>query len=128
MMVLANWAVMNSGTVKEAYILLLAMNFCGALTLLLSSGVVDKMVKLRQAIFVLFLFVLIATPVWLTFLNTLRSSWTVYDTGGVFQLQPSLLIGLFDDIFYRQFNACVLHLHPSAHLLFLSARVWVCFN
>jgi len=128
MMVLANWAVMNSGTVKEAYIVLLAMNFCGALTLLLSSGVVDKMVKLRQAVFVLFLFVLIATPVWLTFLNTLKNSWTVYDTGGVFQLQPGLLIGLFDDIFYRQFNADELHLDPSANFLVLVAVLWFCFS
>src|SRR5947207_920906 len=128
MIVLANWAVMNSGTVKEAYILLLAMNFCGALTLLLSSGVVDKMVKLRQAVFVLFLFVLIATPVWLTFLNTLKSSWTIYDTGGVFQLQPSLFIGLFDDIFYQQFNVDENHLNPSANFLILVAVLWFCFS
>src|ERR1043165_541704 len=36
-MVIANWTVMNSGTVKEAYVLLLAMNFCGCLTLLFSA-------------------------------------------------------------------------------------------
>ena len=49
LMVLANWTVMNSGTVKEAYILLLAMNLCGALTLLLSAAVTNRILKLWQA-------------------------------------------------------------------------------
>jgi hypothetical protein len=126
-MVLANWTVLNSGTVKEAYILLLAMNLCGALTLVFSRDVTDKTTKLSQATGALLLFALIATPVWLTFLQTLRSSWTAYDTGGVFQLQPGLLIGLFDDIFYRQFNADELHLDPSANFLVLAAVLWFCF-
>ena len=103
------------------------MNLCGALTLLFSREVTNKAAKLSQAIGVLLLFVLIATPVWLIFLQTLRSSWTVYDTGGVFQLQPGLLIGLFDDIFYRQFNAEELHLDPSANFLVLAAVLWFCF-
>lgn len=127
LMVLANWTVLNSGTVKEAYILLLGMNLCGALTLLFTREVTQKVAKLGQACGVLLLFVLIATPVWLTFLQTLRSSWTVYDTGGVFQLQPGLFIGLFDDIFYRQFNAEELHLDPSTNFLILAAVLWFCF-
>jgi hypothetical protein len=126
MMVLTNWSVMCSGTVKEAYILVLAMNACGALTVLLANGVAHKLAKLRQAMSVLGLFVLIATPIWLTFLHALRTAWTTYDAGGVFQLQPSLLIGLFDDIFYRQFNTDELHLDPSANFLVLAAVLWFC--
>jgi hypothetical protein len=124
MMVLANWMVMNSGTVKEAYILLLTLNLCGCLTLLLASSVVEKVAKLRQALFAQLLFVLIATPVWLTFLNTLRSSWTSYDAAVAFQIQPGLLIGLFDDIFYRQFNTSESHLDPSANFLVLAGVLW----
>ena len=127
LMIVANWTVLNSGTVKEAYILLLAMNLCGALALLFTREVTQKVAKLGQACGVLLLFVLIATPVWFTFLLTLRSSRTFYDAGGVFQLQPSLLIGLFDDIFYRQFNAEELHLDPSANFLVLAAVLWFCF-
>jgi hypothetical protein len=126
-MVLANWTVMNSGTVKEAYILLLTMNLCGGLSLLLSAGVTNKLLKLWQAIGALLLFVLIATPIWLTFLQTLRTSWTAYDAGAVFQIQPSLLIGLFDDIFYRQFNLGELHLDPSANFLVLLSILWFLF-
>lgn len=127
-MVLANWAVMNSGTVKEAYVLLLTMNLCGSLTLLLAKSVAGKTRKLRQALCAQLFFVLIATPVWLTFLNTLRRSWTIYDNGGVFQLQPSLLIGLFDDIFYRQFNSDERHLDPSANFLVLAGVLWFCVS
>ena len=126
MMILSNWMVMNSGTVKEAYILLLAMNFSGALTLLLANEVTDKLAKLRQALSALLIFVLLSTPIWLSFLNTLRSSWTVYDAGAVFQLQPSLLIGLFDDIYYRQFNVDENHLDPSANFFVLVAVLWLC--
>lgn len=128
LMILANWMVMNSGTVKEAYILLLAMNFAGALTLLLASEVTDKLAKFRQAFCALLIFVLLSTPIWLSFLNTLRTSWTVYDAGAVFQLQPSLFIGLFDDIFYRQFNVDENHLDPSANFFVLVAVLWLCFS
>jgi hypothetical protein len=126
-MVLANWTVMNSGTVKEAYVLLLAMNFAGCLTLVLSDTT-KAIKKLGLALAAQFLFVLIAAPVWMTFLHTLRNSWTVYDAGGAFQIQPSLLIGLFDDIFYRQFNADEIHLDPSANFLVLAAVLWFCFS
>ena len=128
-MVVANWMVMNSGTVKEAYILLLAMNACGLLTLICVTPVAgNKRVKVLQGICVQILFVLIATPIWLTFLNVLRSSWTAYDLGGAFQLQPSLIIGLFDDIFYRQFNTNELHLDPAANFLTLAGVLWFCIN
>jgi hypothetical protein len=126
-MVIANWTVMNSGTVKEAYVLLLAMNFCGCLTFLF-SGPSEATKKLSLALIVQFLFVLIAAPIWMTFLQTLRNSWTVYDAGGAFQIQPGLFVGLFDDIFYRQFNADEMHLDPSANFLVLAAVLWFCFS
>jgi hypothetical protein len=128
MMVLANWTVMNSGTVKEAYMLLLTLNLCGCLTLLLAARKAERILKLRQAFVAQSLFLLIATPVWLTFLWTLRNAWTVYDTGAVFQISPALLIGLFDDIFYRQFNANELHLDPSANFLVLAGVLWFCLS
>ncbi|MFN2621452.1 MAG: hypothetical protein ABR611_01290 [Chthoniobacterales bacterium] len=126
-MVIANWTVMNSGTVKEAYVLLPAMNFCGCLTLLLSDTS-KRIKKLGLALVAQFLFILMAAPIWMTFLHTLRNSWTVYDAGGAFQIQPGLLIGLFDDIFYRQFNADEIHLDPSANFLVLAAVLWFCLS
>jgi len=128
-MAVANWMVINSGTVKEAYVLLLAMNACGLITLICVTPVAGrKKVKVLQGICVQVLFVLIATPVWLTFLALLRSSWTAYDRGGAFQLQPSLVIGLFDDIFYRQFNTNEFHLDPAANFLALAGVLWFCIS
>ena len=123
-MAVANWMVLNSGTAKEAYVLLLGMNFCGLLVLASApSSVADKGVKLRQAILLLTIFVLIAAPVWVTFLRSLKKSWTAYGAA-VYQLQPSLLIGLFDDMFYRQFNAFEIDFDPSANFLTLVAVIW----
>jgi hypothetical protein len=127
-LVLADWCVINSGTVKDAYILLLGMNLAGCLTLLLARGVIGKGMKLCQAIGAQVLFILIAAPVWLTFLHTLRSSWTYYGTPAVFQLQPSLFLGLFDDIFYRQFNQHEENFDPSANFLILGAVLWFCVS
>jgi hypothetical protein len=128
-MVLADWTVLNSGTVKEAYILLLAMNFCGFLTLLLGHSIVGgKGVKFFQAFFAKVLFLAIAMPVWGTFFHTLQNSLTAYDAGGAWQLQPSLIIGLFDDIFYRQFNAGENHLDPSLNFLTLLGVLWFLFS
>jgi hypothetical protein len=125
-LLVANWMVMNSGTVKEAYVLLLAMNCAGAATLLFSRTD-DKFAKLGLAVAAQLVFLLIAAPVWMTFLHTLQNSWTAYDRG-VYQIQPSLFVGLFDDIFYRQFNAEEMHLDPSANFLVLGAVAWFCLS
>ena len=127
-LILADWSLINSGTVKDAYILLLAMTFAGCLSLLLARGVVGKGVKLCQAIGAQVLFILIAAPIWLTFLYTLRNSWTFYNAGAAFQLQPSLLLGLFDDIFYRQFNAHEQSFNPSTNFLILGGILWMCLG
>jgi hypothetical protein len=124
-MVLADWTLLNSGAVKESYLLLLALNSCGFLTLLLGrSGPNGKGTKLFQAAFAKVLFLAIAMPIWLTFFHALKNSLTAYDIGGAWQLQPNLLIGLFDDIFYRQFNTGETHLDPSLNFLVLVGVFW----
>src|SRR5205814_4638601 len=119
---------MNSGTVKEAYVLLLAMNFCGLLCLLFTPSAGDKSVKLLQVLFLQATFVLIAMPIWLTFLRALKKSWTANGGVVVAQRQPSLLIGLFYDIFYRQFIALEAHFDPSANFLILVVVIWFCVS
>ena len=129
MMVLANWMLINSGTVKEAYILLLAMNLCGCLTLLLAIPWLEKSIKLRQAIFAQVLFILIAAPVWLTLLD---------DT-------PKLVYGLcrwrsISDSAKSAHRAVrryllpavqcgrAMHFNPSANFLVLAGVLWFCFG
>lgn len=124
-LLLADWCVLNSGAVKEGYILVLALNAAGFLTLLLGKGVIGgKGMKIAQVLFANVLFLAIAMPVWLTFFHALQNSLTVYDAGGAAQLSPSLLVGLFDDIFYRQFSPSESHLDPSLNFLVLLAVLW----
>jgi len=128
-MVLADWMLLNSGGPKEADILLLGLNFCGFLALVLSSPIGGgKWFKLFQVFLVKVLFVAISMPIWFTFFHALHNSLTVYDAGGAFQITPSLLIGLFDDIFYRQFNPSETHLDPSLNFLTLLAVLWFLFS
>ncbi len=128
-MVLADWALLNSGGVKEGYLLFLALNAGGFLTLFLGhSSTGGKGTKLFQAACAKVLFMAMAMPVWLTFFHALKNSLTAYDAGGAWQLQPSLFIGLFDDIFYRQFNADEFHLDPSLNFLVLFAGLWFLFS
>lgn len=124
-LILANWTEINSGTVKEAYMLLVSLNLCGLLVFLLSRE--DKRLKLRKFLYLVWaglLFGLISAPIWLSFLDALRQSYTSYNMPHAWQIQPSLLIGLFDDIFYRQFNDGQNVFNPSANFLILLGFLW----
>ena len=65
------------------------------------------------------IFVLITAPVWNTFLNTLRLSYTGYNAASAYQIQPSLLLGAFDEAFYRPLMPHHWAFNPSANVLLL---------
>ena len=119
-LILANWTELNSGTAKEAYMLLAGLNGSGVLMLVLSrlpaAAKRDRFLGLAVAGVI---FCLLASPVLLAFFDTLRRSGQGYETPMAYQLQPSLLIGFFDDIFYRQFNHDEKLLDPSLNGLLL---------
>jgi len=116
----ACWAEMNSGTVKEAYMLLLGMNGCGLLVFALAEG--PTSLRLRKLVHLAIggsLFAAISAPIWLIFLDTLHTAYTGYKIPGAWQIQPSLLIGIFDDMFYREFMPREGALAPSTNFLVL---------
>ena len=116
----ANWMVINSGTVKEAYMLCLTLNFSGFLTLALGKeSVRAKGVKLLHLGIVGVALVLATAPVWWTFLDTLGKSFTLSAAPGAAQIQSKFVLGLFDDIFFREINANDGFLLPSANFLIL---------
>jgi hypothetical protein len=118
-LLLASWVELNSGTVKEAYMLLLGLHGCGFLVFLLTPTAfrMRKLVHLGIGGLAL---LLIATPVWLTFFEALQKAHVLYkEAAHAYQIQPGLLIGLFDDIFYRAFNPNWLVTNPSANFLVL---------
>ena len=119
-LLVANLALMNSGTVKEAYMLLLSVNFSGLCVLLAGhGGWREKFSKLGTLAWFGLLFVLITAPVWNTFLNTLRQAYTGYNAASAYQLQPSLLLGLFDEIFHRPLLSRNQVYAPSLNFLLL---------
>jgi hypothetical protein len=118
-MVLASWVELNSGTVKEAYMLLLSLHACGFLIFLLAPATfrTRKLVHLCLAGVAL---VLLSAPVWLTFVEALPKAYVPYkEMAQAYQIQPALLIGFFDDIFYRAFNRKWFVTNPSTNFLVL---------
>lgn len=103
-LMLANWTEMNSGTVKEAYMSLLTLNFVGAIALM--GAPLSRTERLRRfalAAAAGLVFALIAAPIWLTFLTTLKNSYTSYNDARAYQVQPSLALAFFDEILFRPF-------------------------
>jgi hypothetical protein len=125
MLLLANLTLMNSGTVKEAYMLLLAMNFSGLCVLLAAEQAWG--LRLRNLAVISWGFVLltmISAPFWMSFLETLRLSYTSYDAPSAFQIQPSLLLGAFDEALYRPLTHDEYVFNPSANFLILAGMLY----
>ena len=123
--VLASVAVFSSGALKQGVILLGTLNCTGLLALLLRP--LPWRARLAPAAAMLAAntaFVLIAAPSWLTFLDLMRESRTVYDVPKVFQIQPPLFIGLFDDLFCRRLMRDGEHFDPSGNFLLLLGVMW----
>ena len=121
----ANWVELNSGTVKEAYTLILSMNLTGACILLACRRpALDKARLLGGVLVAGAIFAMVASPVWLTFYRALRASYTSYNSPLAFQLQPGMFIGLFDEAFYRPFQLELGVVNPSSNFLVLLGLLW----
>ncbi len=119
-LLLANWTMLNSGTAKEAYMLLLTLNFAGACVLLLAPlSVRERPARFAIAASAGVIFTLLAAPVWITFLEALNQSYTGYNARTAYQLQPSLALGFFDEVLLRPFWEGERVYNPSANFLLL---------
>ncbi len=118
LLVLVSWAELNSGSAKEAYMLLLSLHGCGLLVLLLMPNA-GRWRKLFDLAVVGLAFLLLSTPICLTFWESLKKSYCPYTGAGALQIQPGMLIGLFDEIFYRAVNASGSVYDPAANFLIL---------
>ena len=123
-LVVANLALMNSGTVKEAYMLLVCVNFSGACVLLANPFATDRRAQLAALAGAGAIFVLLTAPIWATFLQTLKNAYTGYNATSAYQIQPSLLLGLFDEIFYRPLMEQNRVFSPSLNFLLLLGFVY----
>ncbi len=122
----ANWTEMNSGTAKEAYVLLIMMNFTGSCLLLASARPVREKARLLGAFAAAGgVFALVGSPVWFTFFRALKVSYTSYNIPQAFQIQPGMFVGLFDEVFYRPFQFESGVVNPSANFFVLIGLLWV---
>jgi len=124
-LLLANWTELNSGTVKEAYVFLLTFNLVGAIVLFFTPAPISW--RLRQSGALAgagVLWVGLTTPIWYTFLDALRISSTGSDQPAAWQIQPSLLIGLFDEALFRPVNSDQFLFNPSANFLLLAGVLY----
>lgn len=117
--VLANWEMMTSGTIKEAYITMLCLNLAGLLALLAGdSPWAERGRKLAAMVGVGVAFMLLTAPFWWLFLDALRQSYTD-SAPGVSTLPWWSFAGFFEDLFYRQLRPGELHLTPSGNVVML---------
>jgi len=125
LLILANWCELHSGTAKESSALILFLNAGGGLMILLAR----ETWRWRAARLALFgwasiVFLLLSAPLWMTFFDALSKAWTSYDDPKIYQMQPGLMIGLFDDIFQRQIVDFEYLFNPSANFFVLLGVLW----
>jgi ubiquinone/menaquinone biosynthesis C-methylase UbiE len=121
----ANWMVMTSGTVKEAYLLAASLNLTGALIYFTQRPRLIAVVQRGALLGVAGVAFLLATmPLWRTFLDALKVSYTNYDIPSLVQLPGQWFVGLFDDVFYREFMPWHNVHKPAANFLILLGCLW----
>jgi hypothetical protein len=126
LLLFADWWVLCSGTAKEASAMLVFLNLAGGLAMLLQPQAWRvRAAKLALMAWVSVLFLLISAPQWLVFLDALKKANTAYEELAACQIQPSLVIGLFDDIFYRQLCERDFVFNPCTNLLVLAGLAWL---
>ena len=124
-LMLANWEVHASGTVKEAIVLMACVNLAGFLVVLLDAASWRmRFIRLGSAVFAGVVYVLLTAPVWVTFLDALRQSHTNYDTPIVSQVGPWGLAGFFEDLGYRSHRVEEPHVLPSANVVVMIGMLW----
>jgi hypothetical protein len=124
-LITANWLVMTSGTMKEAFMLIAGLNFTGVLLLLLRPETAGRRLRLLGlASLAGLVFGLLAAPGWMSFLVAWKHSVTGYDAPGAVPLPLTRFIGFFDDIFYRQTVVDEVIVAPALNFVFLLGALW----
>ena len=120
----ANWLELNSGTAKEAAMLILTMNGAGALVVLLAGGP-QRWKKGAVMAAGCAAFLAVSAPLWVVFLEALQRGFTLYDSPAAYQLPAGLLVALFDDLFGRQLIASEWHVDPALNFFVLLGVLWL---
>jgi hypothetical protein len=120
-----NVAEMSGGTSREAWILLLWMNFSGACVLLVSARSLREKFRLVCALAAAAaVFVVIGLQAWPASFRALRDLGLAGGAPRAFQIQPGLFVGLFDGAFLRPFQVYSEGANPSSNFFILTGLLW----
>jgi len=121
-LMLANWLVLNSGTVKEAYMSIIVLNAIGAVHFVVECSRFTTKLKAWLALLAAagVCFVMIASPVWSTLLDAIRAGGTQYDAPAAWQFPPWLFLGFVDNAFYL---SGINNYFPAVNALLFSGTV-----
>jgi hypothetical protein len=98
---LANFACFNAGHLEVAVDLIGGLNLAAVACALTRGHKVADWTKVlgRMAVGTLF-FLGLTAPIWMSFLEALKGSYSLHPEGGVIQLPAMSLPGAFDDLFF----------------------------
>jgi hypothetical protein len=123
----ANWCLLASGTVKEAYMLLASLNAAGLAAFVFTRDPVRLQLRKAAVLAVAGAALLLASmPLWLIFADALVQSHSFSDQPAAYRIPSRLLIGFFDDLFYRELDGSRRIFCPSGNLLLFAGVLW-CF-
>jgi hypothetical protein len=121
----SNLLVFTSGTMKEAAMLIACLNLAGLALLAVAPAPVLRRLRLLGLAGVAGAgLILMTAPLWLTFLTTWAHSYTGYDVPSAVTLPAARIVGLFDDIFYRQNGGDEHVVAPSLNALLFLPFLW----
>lgn len=119
-LIAANWLVLTSGTAKEAYVSLFTMNFAGAMWVLCAElPWAERLRRLGGGVIAGLVFMLLSSPIWLTFLDALKAAYSSYNVGVAYQMRPGLILGYFDELFFRPLREGEQVNNPSGNFVLL---------
>ncbi len=123
---IANWEMFTSGSVKEAYMTMLCMDVAGLFYLVFRTSNLKLLGrKIGAAALAGAVFILISTPCWWLFVDTLKMSRTSYDIPLVNRPPGWVFISVFEDLFYRRFAVDEIHGNPSTNVVVGLALAWL---
>jgi len=101
-LVIANWLLINSGTAKEAYVLLALLNATGIVALVLNRRQLSAPLPLimTSSLGSLACFLAVSTPIWATLFDAIRNGSTYYQVPAAYFLSLHSLLGFADNLYF----------------------------
>lgn len=119
---IANWLVINSGVVKDAYVAMLLFNTFGLITFIFEKKRFNTLFY-QWSILILVTgvaFLMITVPLWMSLLNEILHGKSAYEIPGVIQIPLWQIMGFGDSIYYLRANG---YYFPAINICLFSGMI-----